>query len=114
MSREPVDAWFGAFRTRDIAKLEAGLAEGFTHTSPFGVIEGKRIYLDMVRANAEAFFSPTIEIVDVIEGGDQFAVRYLVDGNPACDCIYVQDGQIAAIYSYYHVGKKPDYSGFSS
>lgn len=105
MNREIVDAWFDAFREEDISKLK--LAEDFVHSSPFGQIKGRDAYLDMVRANAEAFFSPTIEILDVIEGGDRFAVRYLVDENPACDCIYVRDGQIAEIYSYYHVGEKP-------
>lgn len=105
MNRKLVDAWFDAFREKDISKLE--IAEDFIHTSPFGVIEGRQVYLDMVRENSEAFFSPVIKILDVIEEGDKFSVRYLVDGNPACDCIYVRNGQISEIYSYYHVGKKP-------
>lgn len=107
MNRNSVDAWFGAFRDRDISILERTLAEEFSHSSPFGVVRGKQAYLDLVRENAEAFFSPEIDIHDVIEGDDRFAVRYLVDGNPACDCIYVRDGQIVEIFSYYHVGKKP-------
>jgi len=105
VNRRLVDAWFGAFRDKDISKLE--LADGFVHRSPFGEIRGRQDYLDLVRENAEAFFSPKIEILDVIEGGDRLAVRYLVDGNPACDCIYVRNGQISEIYSYYHVGRKP-------
>lgn len=105
MSRKVVDAWFDAFRAKDISKLE--LAEDFVHTSPFGEIKGRQAYLDLVGENAEAFFSPTLEILDVFECGDRYAVRYLVDGNPACDCFYVRDGQIAKIYSYYHVGEKP-------
>lgn len=105
MNRDIVDAWFDAFREKDISKLN--LAEDFVHTSPFGEIKGREAYLELVRKNAEAFFGPTIEILDVIEGGDRFAVRYLVDGNPACDCIYVQGGEISEIYSYYHVGAKP-------
>jgi len=105
MSRKLVDAWFDAFREKDISKLK--LAEDFVHTSPFGEIRGRQTYLDMVKENAEAFFSPMIEIIDVFECGDKFAVRYLVDKNPACDCIYVQDGQISKIYAYYHVGEKP-------
>lgn len=105
MNRELVDAWFGAFRDKDIAKLK--LAEDFVHTSPYGEVRGRKAYLDLIRENPDAFFSPTIEILDVIEGGDRFAVRYLVDGNPACDCIYVRDGQISKIYAYYHVGKRP-------
>lgn len=105
MNRNVVDAWFDAFREKDISKLK--LAEDFVHSSPFGEIKGRKEYLDIVRENEEAFFSPTLEIFDMIEDGDKFAVRYLVNKNPACDCIYVRDGQISKIYSYYHVGEKP-------
>lgn len=65
MNRKLVDAWFDAFRERDISKLE--LAEDFVHTSPFGEIRGREVYLDLVRENSEAFFSPRIEILDVLE-----------------------------------------------
>jgi len=106
MSRKLVDAWFDAFREKDISILE--LAVDFVHTSPFGEIKGRQVYLDLVRENSEAFFSPTIKILDVFECGDKFAVRYLVNENQACDCIYIHDGQISKIYSYYHVGEKPD------
>ena len=105
MSRKIVEAWFDAFREKDISKLK--LAEDFVHSSPFGEIKGRKAYLDMVRKNEEAFFSPKLEILDVFEDGDKFAVRYLVNGNPACDCIYVKDDQISKIFSYYHVGEKP-------
>jgi len=107
VSKELVDSWFDAFRERDISKLE--LAEDFVHTSPYGEIKGRDAYLDLVRENSEAFFSPTIEIIDVIDGGDRFAARYLVNGNPACDCIYVNDVQSSRIYSYYVVGEKPTF-----
>ena len=105
MSRKLVDGWFDAFRERDISKLQ--LAEDFVHTSPFGEMRGRQTYLDLVAAHPEAFFSPIIEILDVFESGDKFAVRYLVDGNSACDCIYVQNGLISKIHSYYHYGEKP-------
>lgn len=107
MSTELVDSWFDAFRERDLSKLV--LAEDFVHTSPFGEIKGREAYLDLVRGNPEAFFSPTIEIIDVLDGGDKYAVRYLVNGNPACDCIYVEEAQISKIYSYYHFGEKPSF-----
>ena len=106
MSRRLVDGWFDAFQEKDISKLE--LTKDFVHTSPFGVIRGRQAYLDLIKENPEAFFSPQIKILDVIEGGDKFAVRYLVNENPACDCIYIRNGQISEIYSYYHVGEKPD------
>ena len=108
MIRKVVDSWFEAFQEKDISKLL--LAEDFVHTSPFGEIKGREAYLNLVRENTDAFFSPVLEILDVFEDGDKFAVRYLVNGNPACDCIYVRDDQISKIFSYYHVGKKPTYS----
>jgi hypothetical protein len=105
MSRKIVDDWFDAFRQRDISKLK--LAEDFVHTSPYGQIKGRQTYLNLVKENEEAFFSPKLDILDIFECGPKYAVRYLVNGNPACDCIYVRDGQISKIFSYYHVGKKP-------
>ena len=105
MSRKIIDDWFDAFRQKDISLLK--LADDFVHSSPFGDIVGGQRYLEIVRDNAEAFFAPTLDILDVIEDGNKFAVRYLVDGNPACDCIYVAEGAITKIHSYYHVGKKP-------
>lgn len=105
MTRKLVDAWFDAFHHKDISKLE--LAEDFVHTSPFGEIRGREVYLDLVRENPDAFFSPTLKILDIIECGDKFVVRYLMNDNPACDCLYIRNNQIAEIYSYYHLGEKP-------
>ena len=105
VNRKIVDAWLDAFRNKDLSTLE--LADDFVHTSPFGEIKGKQVYLDLVSDNSEAFFSKTIETVDVLDCGDKFAIRYLVDERPACDCIYLRNGQIWRIYSYYHFGEKP-------
>ena len=84
-------------------------AIAFVHTSPFGEIRGREAYLDLIRDNPEAFFSPTIKILDVLEDSDKFAARYLLDDNPSCDCIYVRNGQISEIYAYYHYGDKPSF-----
>ncbi|MEM7532009.1 MAG: nuclear transport factor 2 family protein [Chloroflexota bacterium] len=107
MSRAVIDGWLDAFRTKDISKLE--LTEDFVHTSPFGEIKGRQAYLDLTMANPDAFFSSTITTLDVLDCGDKFAIRYLVDDMPACDCIYVRDGQIAEIHSYYHYGEPPSF-----
>ena len=48
-----------------------------------------------------------VERVDFLDCGDRFAVRYIVGDMPACDIIYVRDGQIAKVFSYYHYGEKP-------
>jgi hypothetical protein len=107
MSRAVAESWLEAFRQKDIHQLN--LAEDFVHYSPFGEVRSRDTYLDLVRSNEAAFFSPELTVLDIIDGGPTIAVRYLVNGNPACDVIYVQDGQIVEIYSYYHVGEKPAY-----
>lgn len=105
-NREIAESWLAAFQSRDISKLV--LADDFVHTSPFGEIRGKNAYLDLVRANEEAFFSNTIKVIDFLDGDDRFAVRYLVGNMAACDIIYVRDGKIAEVFAYYHYGEKPE------
>lgn len=105
MSRKLVDAWFGAFRAKDLSGLE--LAEDFVHSSPFGEVRGRDSYLEMVRENPDIFFTKTIDIVDVFDCGDKLAVRYQVDQTSACEFIYVRNGKIARIDAYYHFGEKP-------
>ena len=79
------------------------------HQRLFGEVRGKKVYLDLVRENAEAFFSRPIEIIDVFDCDEKFAVRYLVGEMDACYCLYVREGKIAEILSYYHLGEKPTY-----
>lgn len=107
MPKSIADQWFDPFRSGDLDGLAAQLADEFVHASPFGEIEGKKAYIDLVAENQEAFFDQSIEIVDVIEAGDKAAVRYKVSGRPACDCIYVKQGKIVAIHAYYHLGEEP-------
>lgn len=105
MNRELADNWFKAFQIEDLSILE--LADDFVHSSPFGDIEGKETYLNLVKENEDAFFGNPIKILDVIDSGDAIAVRYIVGDMPGCDCFYFQDGKITKIYAYYHFGKKP-------
>ena len=107
MSMQLALAWFDAFRQRTLEDL--ALADSFVHTSPFGIIRGRQAYLELVQANESAFYSPTLEVVDTIAGETSVAVRYLVNGNPACDWIYTENGQITRIFSYYHYGENPSF-----
>lgn len=107
MNKNLAETWFEAFRNKDIDQLERTLTEDFVHTSPFGEIKSRQAYVDLVRSNTEAFFSPVIEIEDMFDCDDKVAVRYLINKNPACDCIYARDGRIARIFAYYHYGEKP-------
>ncbi len=105
MSREIAESWLGAFQAKDISLLQ--LADDFLHTSPFGEVRGRETYLDLIRANEEAFFANTIDVVDFVDGDDRCVVRYVVGEMAATDWVYVRNGQIAEVHSYYHFGEKP-------
>ena len=107
MNREIAESWLGAFQARDLSLLQ--LAEDFLHTSPFGEVHGREAYLNLVSGNEEAFFANSIEVIDFVEGGDRFVVRYTVGDMAACDWIYVRDGKISEVFSYYHFGDRPQY-----
>ena len=109
MSKQIAESWFDAFRQKDVQHLEHLLAEDFVHYSPFGAVKSRKTYVDLVKANPVAFFSPEIEFLDMIVENNKSVVRYLVNGNPACDCIYTKDGLITEIFSYYHYGEKPTF-----
>ena len=105
MNREIAESWLVAFQAKDISLLR--LADDFVHTSPFGEVRGKEFYLELVRANEDAFFENSIDVIDFLDCGDRFAVRYVVGEMQACDVIYVRGERIAEVYSYYHFGEKP-------
>ena len=109
MSKKLAETWFDVFRQKDVDKLASILAEDFVHESPFGAISSREAYLDLVRANPEAFFSSVIEIEDMLVDGNRVAVRYTFNKNPACDYIYIEDGMLSKIYSYYHYGDPPSF-----
>jgi len=52
------------------------LAEGFTHTSPFGVVEGQGAYPALVEANEGAFLESAFGIHDALYGDGVASVRY--------------------------------------
>lgn len=105
IKNEVVHNWFAAFTQKDISLLQ--LHEDFSHTSPFGTVESRDAYLGLVKANTDKFFTDDIQVIDVIENQEASFVRYVVNGMPACDCIYIQDGLIKHIRSYYHFGEPP-------
>ena len=107
MVRAAVDAWFEAFRSKDVTKLETALAEDFVHVSPFGEIRGRAVYVEMVRENQAIFFGQEMQILDVLTDGDRCAVRYEVGGMSACEFLYVRGDKVAEIQAYYHAGPRP-------
>lgn len=95
--------WILVWNDGDPATLP--LAEDFQHTSPYGRLEGRAHYLEVVVPMArENVAKLTIE--DVLVSGNQSVVRYRVanpsgETMPACDWLTFKDGKLARVWSYY-------------
>ena len=102
-----VKEWFEKWKSGDYLNLP--LTENFKHTSPFGTINGKKAYLDLVRQNEEKFLGLTFEIHEGIYGTDNACVRYTARQGDnfsldASEWYHIKDGLIEEIFSYYHIG----------
>ena len=69
-----VHTWFQKWEEGDFEHIP--ITEDFSHTSPYGTIDGKKAYLDLVKANRDKFLGHRFEIHDELYGDDIACVRY--------------------------------------
>ena len=103
-----VNEWFAKWREGDFTNLP--LTEDFSHTSPFGTIEGKKTYEDLVNNNRDKFLGYTFEIHDGIYSANKACVRYTArQGDDfkldVSEWYYVQNNLIDRIIAHYHIGE---------
>ena len=105
MSESPAEmarTWLRAWDTGDLDLLR--LAPDFVHTSPFGRFEGAEEYLRVVEPMSRKSVRG-ITVIDVVEGDGRAAIAYEVETTAgtveACDWVFVRDGVIAEVKSYY-------------
>ena len=102
-----VSQWFAQWEAGDFLNLP--IAANFKHTSPFGTIDGKKAYLDLVQENKDKFLGYRFEIHDALYDPGRACVRYTgVQGDFRLDVsewYYVKDGLIEEIIAYYHIGE---------
>jgi len=100
--------WIEAWIRMDMEWLKERLAPDFVHTSPFGRLEGRDHYLEIVEPVARKSVHE-LTIVDVIASGNQAAVWFenLTPGGviPSCDWVRTDDGLIKEIQSFYDSAK---------
>lgn len=106
--KDLVKQWFGKWTNGDYLNLP--LSEHFKHTSPFGTINGKQAYLDIVRENEDKFLGQTFEIHDEIYHENLACVRYTAKQGTdfsldVSEWFYITNGLISEIISYYHIGE---------
>lgn len=103
-----VKNWFDKWEQGDYRNLP--VAENFKHTSPFGTINGKKAYLDMVHKNKDKFLGYTFKVIDAIYEVDKACVRYsAIQGNDfildVSEWHYIKNDLIEEIVAYYHIGE---------
>lgn len=80
------------------------LADGFTHTSPFGRVEGRDAYLAWVKPLAAENVAD-LTIRRIMGAGDQAAIHFVMQtpSGPVecCDWVTVKAGEITEIHSFY-------------
>ena len=105
--RQLVKKWFEVWENGDFQNIP--VTENFKHTSPFGTIDGKKAYLELVESNRDKFLGYRFEIHDEIFGEDNACVRYTgIQGDFKLDVsewIYAGKNGIKEIVSYYHIGE---------
>lgn len=106
-SKTLIKDWFQKWESGDFQDLP--ITESFKHTSPFGTIDGKEAYLELVLNNKEKFLGYTFQIHDALYGNDHACVRYTgFQKNFSLDVsewYYFKDGLIDEIIAYYHIGE---------
>ncbi|WP_394751006.1 nuclear transport factor 2 family protein [Spongiimicrobium salis] len=102
-----VSTWFDKWKQGDFLGLP--IAENFKHTSPFGTIEGKKAYTDIVEANKDKFLGYVFEIHDALYEPQKACVRYTARQGTdfsldVSEWYYAKNNLIQEIVAHYHIG----------
>ena len=103
-----VHEWFRVWEKGNFEEIP--IAEDFKHTSPYGTIEGKLAYLELVKGNRDKFLGHTFEIHDEIYQGSKGCVRYTATKEDfvleVTEWHYCENGLIREIVSYYNIDER--------
>ena len=103
-----VDKWLSCWQTGELHDLP--ILDSFRHTSPFGTIETKQRYLEIVEKNRSDFLGNTLTVFDQIVQGNKVCVQFeQKNANTGlemvvCEWYTLHANQIKEIRSFYNVG----------
>ncbi len=104
-AEELAKEWFLKWETGEFMKLP--ISDNFVHTSPYGTIEGKQAYLDLIKVNRDKFLGHTFKIHDLICEPHRACIRYIAIKEgfvlEVTEWHYVRDGLIHQIVAYYNI-----------
>lgn len=102
-----VKEWFKKWDHGDFMNLP--ISKNFKHHSPFGIIDGKKTYIEMVNKNKDKFLGYRFVIHDQLFFSGKACVRYLaIQDNfelEVSEWYYFKDNLINEIFAYYHIGE---------
>ncbi len=103
--KQLVKNWFDKWEEGDFLNLP--ISENFSHTSPYGTINGKEQYIKLIEANRDKFLGHRFEIHDGIYKENLACVRYTaIKENFSLDVSewhYCKDGLIEKIIAHYNI-----------
>lgn len=104
-TQELVKEWFEKWDAGDFMNLP--LASDFTHHSPYGTINGRDPYLELVESNKDKFLGNEINIHDELYEEKRGCVRYTIINKDfemvVSEWLYTENGFITEIYAYYNI-----------
>jgi hypothetical protein len=102
-----VKTWFATWEEGDFQSIP--VSDDFRHTSPFGTIEGKTAYFELVEKNRDKFLGYKFVIHDALYGDENACVRYTATQGEfkldVSEWYYIRDNRISEIIAYYHIGE---------
>ena len=104
-TKKLVKDWFERWENGDFMNIP--VSDNFRHTSPYGIIKGKKNYLDLIEANRDKFLGHRFEIHDEIYDAHRACVRYTaIQENfrlEVSEWHFTKNGLIQEIIAYYNI-----------
>ena len=103
-----VTKWLSCWETGNIEELP--IVDDFCHTSPFGTIESKQRYLEIVGKNKADFLGNTLTVINQIAQGNKVCVQFEQKNSNTglemvvCEWYTLEGNLIKEIRSFYNVG----------
>ena len=103
--QELVERWFKQWEEGDFLSLP--ISDNFKHTSPYGKINGKKTYIELVSSNKDKFLGHKFQIHDTLYGEKTACIRYTaIQGDfrlEVSEWHYIKDHLIEEIVAYYNI-----------
>lgn len=103
-----VARWIECWNTANLDDLP--ISDNFKHTSPFGTIEPKSRYLEIVEKNRNDFLGNKLTVLKHIQQGENVCIQFeQSNANTGLQMVvcewYILDGErITEIQSFYNIG----------